>query len=305
MEKIKLNNDIKIPVIGFGPGGVGYSDKYKNIKKNKVYKYTQGVWNKFIKQPAIYSNYVKSITSAIQNGFRLIDYSAAYGNGVLLKRGIERSGIVRDELILTTRVSNKAQFSNTVEEEFFEQLKNLKLDYFDILMFHWPVPEYWHKTWETMVELKKRGYVKTLGVANCKQHHLKELMEISDFIPAINQIEVHPLFTQKDEISFCKEHGIRIEAYTPIARFDDRLMRLPVLKKIGEKYGKSVIQIVLRWHIQNDVIPIVRTLSSLHQQENLNIFDFKLTPDEMKTIDGININSRLRYDSDNCDFSIL
>ena len=108
-----------------------------------------------------------------------------------------------------------------------------------------------------------------------------------------------------DEISFCKEHGITVEAYTPVARFDDRLMRLPLLKKIGEKYGKSVVQVVLRWHIQNGVIPVVRTLSAAHQKENLNIFDFTLTDEEMKAIDGININSRLRYDPDNCDFSIL
>lgn len=100
-------------------------------------------------------------------------------------------------------------------------------------------------------------------------------------------------------------HDIQVCAYVPIAQFDDRLMRLPLLKRIGAKYGKSVTQVVLRWHVQNGIIPIVRAMNPLHQKENLNIFDFELTMDEMNAIDAININSRLRYDPDNCDFSIL
>ena len=305
MDKIKLNNGTEIPVIGFGPGGAGYSAKYKNLPTNKIMNYTQRAWNKFISRPAVHKTYVSSISSAIRNGFRLIDYSAAYGNGNLLRKGIERSGIERNKLTLTTRVSNTAQLRNTVEDEFFTQLKNLDLDYIDILMFHWPVTGCWQKTWKTMIELQKKGYVQTLGVANCKRHHLEELMGISDVTPSINQFEVHPLFTQKDEISFCKLNGITVEAYTPIARFDDRLVRLPLLKKLGEKYKKTIVQIVLRWHIQSGIIPVVRALSSNHQKENLDIFNFSLTDDEMTTIDNLNINSRLRYDPDNCDFTIL
>ena len=156
-----------------------------------------------------------------------------------------------------------------------------------------------------MVDLQRKGYVKTLGVANCHKHHLEELFDLCGVVPSINQFEVHPLFTQKELIGFCKENGITVEAYTPVARFDDRLMRLPLLKNIGEKYGKSVVQVVLRWHIQNGVVPVVRTLSQSHQKENLDIFDFELSNEEMADIDGVNINSRLRYNPDNCDFTIL
>ena len=130
-------------------------------------------------------------------------------------------------------------------------------------------------------------------------------MERSGIIPAVNQFEVHPLFTQKDLIAFCKEKGIQVEGYTAIARFDDRLMRLPLLAEIAGKYNKTAVQVVLRWHIQNGVIPIVRSLNKSRQIENISVFDFSLTPSEMTAIDGININSRLRYDPDNCDFSIL
>jgi diketogulonate reductase-like aldo/keto reductase len=156
-----------------------------------------------------------------------------------------------------------------------------------------------------MVELHQQGFCKSIGVANCHQHHLEEILKVSDVVPAINQIEVHPLFTQKPLIEYCKLKGIVVEAYTPVARCDDRLIRLPLLRNIAEKYNKKINQIILRWHIQNGVIPIVRSLNAKHQIENISIFDFELTREEIEKIDSININSRLRYDPDNCDFSIL
>lgn len=305
MDKLLLSNGVEIPMIGYGPGGAGYSPKYKQRPTNKIMSFFDRAYSKFIIRPKIYSQYVSSVASAIRNGFRLIDYSAAYGDGSLICKGIEKSGIQRDKLILTTRVSNHAQFTDTVEDEFFKQLKNLKIDYIDILMFHWPVTNHWQNTWVTMIDLQKRGYVKTLGVANCNIHHLKELIDIEGIVPVINQFEIHPLFTQKELINFCYSHKIAVQAYTPIARFDDRLVRLPLLKRLGEKYKKTIVQIVLRWHIQNGVIPVVRTLTSNHQKENLDIFNFSLTDDEVSAIDNLNINSRLRYDPDNCDFTVL
>ena len=134
---------------------------------------------------------------------------------------------------------------------------------------------------------------------------MEEIFKRRKYKPEVGQFEIHPLFTQKPLIEYYKQHDIQVCAYTPIARFDDRLMRLPKLKHIGEKYGKSITQIVLRWHIQNGVIPLVRAMNPKHQEENLNVYDFELTEDEMKTIDSVNINSRLRFDPDNCDFSIL
>lgn len=294
--------------IGFGPAACGYSAKYKSSSYGTFARIINALslrYNKYIGRPRLERRYVQSVADAIKSGFRWIDYSCAYGDGKLIGEAIHKSGVKREDLIITTRVSNYAQFNNCVREEFLNFLQNTKMDYVDILQFHWPVTDYYVDTWREMEKLYKEGYVKHLGVANCHQHHLEEIYKICQYKPEIGQFEIHPLFTQKPLIDYYKQHDIQVCAYTPIARFDDRLMRLPLLKRIGEKYGKSVTQVVLRWHIQNGIIPLVRTLNPAHQRENLDVFDFELTESEMKAIDAININSRLRYDPDNCDFSIL
>lgn len=249
--------------------------------------------------------YVQSVVNALNIGYRLIDYSNAYGNVKLLSYAIKKSRVSRDELFITTRVSNKAQMNGAIREEFSSFLHVMDLENVDLLQFHWPVSGLYLDTWREMEKLKDEGLVKHLGVANCHQHHLEEIFKICKYRPEVGQFEIHPLFTQKPLIQFYKDNGIVVEAYTPVARFDDRLIRLPLLREIGKKYNKNVVQVILRWHIQNGVIPVVRSLSYNHQKENLEIFDFELTQEEMVAIDGININSRLRYDPDNCDFSIL
>ena len=218
---------------------------------------------------------------------------------------IKKSGIPREQLVITTRVTNNAQYNYRVREEFLDFINNAGLEYIDILQFHWPVTGYYEDTWKEMEKLYEEGYVKHLGVANCHEHHLEEIYKICKHKPEVGQFEIHPLFTQKQLIGYYKQHDIQVCAYTPVARNDDRLMRLPLLKKIADKYNKNVTQVVLRWHVQNGIIPIVRALNPVHQIEDLDIFDFELTVDEIIAIDTININSRLRYDPDNCDFSIL
>ena len=293
-------------LIGFGPAACGYSDKYKKARHiGRIANVILRRYNKYIVRPKVEKHYVSAISSAIQQGFRWIDYSCAYGDGKLFGQAIKQSGINRADLIITTRVSNYAQREHCVREEFLNFLNNAQLDYVDILQFHWPVTDLYLDTWREMEKLYEEGYVKQLGVANCHPHHLEEIYKVCKYKPEVGQFEIHPLFTQKSLIDYYSQHNIKVCAYTPIARFDDRLMRLPLLKNMSTKYGKSITQIILRWHIQNGIIPIVRTLNPSHQKENLDVYDFVLTAEEMKLIDGININSRLRYDPDNCDFSIL
>lgn len=299
-----MNSDLEIPSIGFGPGIMGYSAKMQK-KRYAIYDLIWRGFNKLVLQPRKKRRYINSISSAIKNGFRLIDYSNAYGNQELIAQAIKKSGICREKLILTSRISNQAQFKGRVREEFFETLSKWGVDYIDILQFHWPVTGKYIDTWKEMIKLKEEGYVKVLGVANCHQHHLEALEKATGVKPKINQVEVHPLFTQKPLLEYCKSQDIIVEAYTPIGRYDDRLVRLPLLKQLEKKYNKSFVQIILRWHIQNGVIPVVRALSAKHQKENLNIFDFGLTEEDIKLIDNINIDSRLRYNPDNCDFTIL
>lgn len=304
MPKIVLNNGIEIPVIGNGPGILHYS-AFDVISNNKFISLVQRIFNKLHKETFDVKKYINAISHSLQIGFSLLDYSAAYGNEKSIGKAIRKSGIERKNLFLTTRVSNSQQRKRNIREQFFNTLEKYGTDYVDLYMFHWPVTGLYIDTYKQMEQLYKEGYCKAIGVANCHQHHLEEILKIADVVPQINQFEVHPLFTQKPLINYCKSKNIVVEAYTPIARFDDRLVRLPVLKAIAVKYNKTVVQIILRWHIQNGIIPIVKSLNKKRQQENISIFDFELTSKEMEAIDNFNINSRLRYDPDNCDFSIL
>lgn len=302
MELEELLRQGKIPQIGLGPGAV-CANKKNNNKGLSFFIWR--VYNKFVDGPRRKKHFVNAVVNALKMGYRLIDYSASYGDGSLLGEAIKKSGINREEIFITTRISNKAQMNHKVREQFMSFIKNLGVDYVDLLQFHWPVPGLYLDTWREMEKLKDEGYVKHLGVANCHQHHLEEIINICKYRPEVGQFEIHPLFTQKPLINYYREMGILVEAYTPIARYDDRLVRLPLLKRLEKKYNKTFVQIILRWHVQNGIIPLVRSLSYKHQMENFDIFDFELDAEDMKAIDGININSRLRYDPDNCDFSIL
>lgn len=292
-----------VPQIGFGPGGAGYSPKMR--KRHNGYLRYYDIAKRMLESIVVNRKYILAIENALTLGYRLIDYSSAYGDGVLLQRAINKSKVSRNSLFITTRVSNKAQRESKVREEFMTFLKNMNLEYVDLLQFHWPVTGLYLDTWLEMEKLYEEGYVKHLGVANCHQHHLEEIFKICKYRPEVGQFEIHPLFTQKPLIQYYKDNGIVVEAYTPIARYDDRLVKLPLLRRLEKKYKKSFVQIILRWHIQNGVIPLVRSMSKKHQQENFEIFDFELSQEDMAAIDAININSRLRYDPDNCDFSIL
>lgn len=304
MNEVLLKSGVKIPMICFGPGIMGYSAKMQK-SRGKITNFLRRAYNKIIFRPYQERKYINSIANAFRNGFRFLDYSNAYGNQDLIAKAICKSGVKRDELFLTSRISNQAQFNGTVREEFFDTLSKWGVDKVDLLQFHWPVTDKYIDTWREMIKLKQEGYVKVLGVANCHLHHIEALESATGETPEINQVEVHPLFTQKKLIEYCKNKGIVVEAYTPVARYDDRLVRLPVLKKLEKKYNKSFVQIILRWHVQNGLIPVVRALSEKHQKENIEIFDFNIDIDDMKVIDGLNLDSRLRYNPDNCDFTIL
>lgn len=298
---ITLNNGLEIPVIGNGPGGLGYNPHTGTAKRTLMKR----AFNKFVTRPIEEDKYENAVAHAFKIGFTLLDDSASYGNDRMIAKAIKLSGVPREKLFITSRVSNGQQFKGNIEEEFFSTLKKLDTTYLDLYMFHWPVTDKYLDTWKQMEKLYKEGYVKSIGVANCNIHHLKSIFTIAEIKPMVNQFEIHPLFTQKPLIKFCQDNNIIVEAYSSIARFDDRLMRLPKLKKIAEDHNKSPVQVILRWDIQNGVIPIIRSLNKARQSENINIFDFELSSEEMQIIDSFNINARIRYDPDNCDFTIL
>lgn len=297
INNISLNNGCQVPCICWGPGmltrGMGIP---KNFFQKVSYKF------QYIRKE---KSFLNAINSAIEVGYRFIDYSAAYGREDLIGKAIKESGLKRSEFVLTTRITNKAQFDGLVKENFYKSLERYGIDYVDILMFHWPVTDIYINTWKQMLELQQEGLCKILGVSNCNVHHLENLIKESGVVPSIDQVELHPLFSQKDLLAYASQKRITLEAYTPLARMDERLFRLPKLKRMSQKYHKSMVQLILRWHIQNGVIPVFRSLNKQRLLENREIFDFELSSEDMAVIDSVNINSRLRYDPDNCDFSIL
>ncbi|MFI3304963.1 MAG: aldo/keto reductase [Rikenellaceae bacterium] len=305
IPKIRLNNGVMIPTLGSGPGIVGYSSRPRVESECRIVAFAGRIYDRFVAHPRLLRSYVESVAHSLDLGYTLLDTSAAYGNCEQLAQAIARSRRTRDQLFVTTRVSNRAQRGGSVREELFATLRALDTDYVDLLQYHWPVTGCYLDTWREMVRLYDEGYCRAVGVANSHRHHIEALAMVSEVTPAVNQIEIHPLFSQRELVEYCQSQGVVVQAYSPLARYDDRLFRLPLLRDIAAKYGQSMAQIVLRWHLQRGVIPVVKSSNARRQRENISIFDFELTDLEMALIDGVNINARIRYDPDNCDFSIL
>lgn len=308
MEYLKLSNGYEMPKIGLGTDDVIFVRRLRGklkTSKNRYINRLLGIYHYRVLRP--YENWKlsNSICDAIKMGYRLIDTSSAYNNEKAIGRAIRKSGVPREEMFITSRCTNQDQYKGKVRESFLNSLSNFGLDYVDLYMFHWPVPDHFIDTWRELEKLQKEGYVRSLGVANCHKHHLEEIINNCEVKPVVDQFEVHPLFTQKELIAYCKSQCIQVEAYSPLAQNNDRLRKNRVLNGCAEKYGKNLQQIILRWHIQNGVIPIPRSTNHERMKSNVDVFDFELTEEEMKAIDAININSRLRYDPDNCDFTLL
>ena len=291
MNSITLINGGKVPVIGYGPGII-LSPKMEikellhgNMKR--VYKDMQAI---------------STLTRIGKTPMTMIDTSASYEYSQVYIGNVIRKN--RDRYYIVSKVSNKAQFSSSVEQEFEKTIRELKVDYLDLYLLHWPVQEHFLDSWKVLEKLYRSGRCRAIGVANCNIHHLEEIKEIAQTMPMVNQIECHPLFLNDATVKYCNDNDIRVMAYTPTARMDDRLKgtQLPAL---AAKYNKSIAQIILKWHIQQGRIPIVNTSQIKHLYENCNIFDFQLTKSEIELINAANINSRLRYDPDNCDFTKL
>lgn len=245
----------------------------------------------------------KVVDAAMQNGCKLFDTSRAYG-GSEYALGKTLKKYNRKDFFITTKLSNADQYKGDVRAALEKSLSELGVEYVDVYLMHWPVKDCFIENWKKMECLYKEGLCKSIGVCNFNIHHLQELEPYAEIMPMINQFECHPLFTQNELRQYCKEHDIQVMAYTSTARMDERL-RKTALVPIANKYGKSVTQIILRWHQQIGNIPIVSSSKVAHFIENTSIADFNLTEQEVQQINDININSRLRYDPDNCDFRQL
>ena len=226
----------------------------------------------------------KAIVTAAKYGYRLIDTASSYKNEDSIGRGIRASGIPRENFFITTKVWNTAQRVGDIEGAFNRSLDRLRLDYVDLYLIHWPVPGCYPETWRALEKIRESGRAKSIGVSNFEEPHLTALFEFSGIIPAVNQIEAHSFFTREEDLRVMKSYGIVPQAWSPLAEGNYGIFTDPDLTAIGKKYGKTAAQVALRWNVQRGFSIIPKSTHEERIKENLDIWDFALTEDEMKTI---------------------
>ena len=241
-----------------------------------------------------------AVLSALQAGYRKIDTAAAYRNESGVGRAIQQSQIPREEIFLTTKVWNTDQGYDNTLKAFDSSLERLQTDYVDLYLVHWPVAGKYKDTYRALEKLHRDGRAKAIGVSNFQIHHLKDLLAHSQIVPAINQIELHPYLQQDELIAFAQQNDIQIEAWRPIMM--GHVLNISELVHIGSKYGKSAVQVSLRWLAQRQVSIIPKSVNPQRIAENFDIFDFELTAAEMESISLLNQNTRLGPDPDNFNF---
>lgn len=283
MRFLKLNNGLSLPQLGLGCGGI-YKENDIESEDNR----------------RLFETYIK----ASGTDFFLYDSEAAGFHELLLGRAIAESGR-RSNMFICTKVSNKQQSAGDINAAFEQSLRRLETDYVDMYLMHWPQTDTFIETWKQMEEIYYSGRAKAIGVCNFHPHHLEKLLSHASVTPAIDQFELHPLFSQKELIKYCRSIGIVPMAYTPLARMHDVLIRSKALIELSKKYEKTVPQIIIRWDIQQDIATIPKTTKYERVLGYLECFEFALTDDEMAWIDEINDNVRLRYNPDKCDFAHL
>lgn len=266
---ITLNDGVKIPQLGFG---------------------TYLLNGQFGKN---------AIVDALHRGYRLLDSAFNYENEGAVGAAIRESGINRDDIIVTSKLPGRRhaykQALVTIEESLFR----MGLDYIDIYLIHWPNPKQklYVEAWQALVEAKKRGYLRSIGVCNFIPEYLDTIIQETGVTPSINQIELHPYFNQEEQRAYDAAHGIVDEAWSPMAR-GNHVFTDPVLQDIAKSYGKTVTQIILRWHLQLGDIPLPKATSEAHQLENLAVFDFTLSEDDMNRINALSRRDGRNKDQD-------
>nr|WP_286906885.1 aldo/keto reductase [Clostridium sp. UBA1652] len=235
---------------------------------------------------------VSSVKAALSFGYKHIDTAAVYGNEKSVGTGIAESKVPREELFVTSKVWNKDRGYEKTIAAFNKTLSDLGLDYLDLYLIHWPAnskqfsnwDELNLETWRAMTQLYKEGKIRAIGVSNFLPHHLKSLMK-TEIPPMINQIEFHPGQMQRETVDYCKKHNMLVEAWSPLGT--GRMLSNETLKEIAAKYNKSVAQLCIRWGLQNEVLPLPKSVTPSRIKENTEIFDFVISDEDMSTISSM------------------
>jgi 2,5-diketo-D-gluconate reductase A len=254
MQTIKLNNGVEMPILGFG-----------------VFQVTD------------LAECEKSVLDAISVGYRLIDTAASYGNEAAVGKAIKNSGVPREDLFITTKLWIQSNGYEGTKKAFTQSMNLLQLDYLDLYLMHQPYGDVYGK-WRAMQDLYKEGRIKAIGVSNFHPDRLIDLIVHNDIVPAVNQIETHPFNQQVESHAFLQANNVQIESWGPFAEGKNDLFQNELLASIGQKYNKSIAQVVLRWLTQRGVVAIPKSVRKERMAENFNIFDFELSTDDMEVI---------------------
>lgn len=265
---VKLNNGLNMPIIGYG-----------------AYKVD-----------------TKDVENALKAGYRRIDTAYGYENEKEVGIAVKNSGLKREDIFITTKVTTGTLREHKIAEEFQESLDNLGMDYVDLYLIHWPVKNEYVAAWLELEKIYNSGRAKAIGFSNFQDYHLDELKKHWAVVPMVNQIELHPYLTQKPLIEKCKGLDIAVEAWSPLGAGKSGLLDEDTLVQIGKKYGKTASQVILRWSIDLGIMTIPKSSNVDRMKSNLDIFDFSLTTEEINDIDKLNKNMRTGPDPDNFTF---
>lgn len=261
MEYVSLNNGVQMPKVGFGVFQI----------KDK-------------------EECVRVVLDAIDAGYRLIDTAQSYGNEEAVGEAIKKTTVAREELFITTKVWISHYGYDKAKEAVEESLQKLQLDYIDLVLLHQPFKDY-HGAYRALIDLYKEGKIKAIGVSNFYPDRLVDLALDTDVIPAVNQVEVNPFHQQEVALEYNKKYGVQLEAWAPFAEGKNDIFTNETLSEIGKKYNKSIGQVILRWLVQRGIVPLAKTVRKERMLENINIFDFALTNEDMETIASLNTDT--------------
>ncbi|WP_444919664.1 aldo/keto reductase [Microbulbifer sp. CnH-101-G] len=280
MYFIELNNGVEIPQIGMGMAAIGS-------------------WQQD-------NGYVTEVLlKAMAIGYRHFDTASVYGNERALGRAIKESGIPREELFITSKVWDTEQGGKKTHDAFARSLERLKLEYLDLYLIQWPVPAYTRETWEAMEALHQQKKVRALGVSNFRKSDIEQIASFAEIRPVINQIELHPYFTQQPLVDYCQFHKIAISCWSPLGTgawsgvpLAEKPIVDPVITEIAEKYSARPAQVILKWNVQQHRIVVPKSESLEHIRTNFLLSDFNLSNKDIQLINNLNCNKRLGGDPD-------